>query len=132
MCTGQLIGYVILRKHDLTDTGKIFRLILFDPQDLRCCKTGKSNICRIFRQLVFANLVIQIIHLFLCAAIVPEDCRTDNFIVLIQDHQAMHLSAKADSCNLCCVEAVYKFLDSCDHLIIPIIWILLRPSRIWE
>ena len=110
--SGQAVSQIILRKHDLCDLCKILRLIFLYPQDLWCGKSGKCNVCCVFRKRFFSDLVIQIIGLFCSTSIIPEDCRADDLVFVIQNDQSVHLSTKADSCNLALVTLRSQFFDA--------------------
>ena len=100
MNTRQLIGYVILRQHDFCDPGKILRLLVFHPQQLGRRKSGEGNVGCVSGELFLADHIVQIITFFVGSAVIPQDSGTDHRIILIQDHQSVHLSAEADSRNL--------------------------------
>ena len=110
MCTGQLVSNIILRQHDLFDPCEILRLVFLYPEKLRCRKSGKCDIGCILGQLVLADLIVQVIHLLLCTTVVPEDRRTDHLVILIQNNETMHLTAKADTANLSRINAAKQFL----------------------
>ena len=74
--------------------------MLLHPENLRRGKSCKCNIRRILGYFILSNLMIQIVCFFPGPSVVPEDCRADNFVLFVQSHQTMHLSTKADSCNL--------------------------------
>ena len=100
MYAGQPISNIILRKHDLCDPCKILWLLILYPQKLRCGKAGKGNIRCVFRKLLLSDHIVQVIAFFISTAIVPQKCRSDHLILLVQDHQSVHLSAKTDTCYL--------------------------------
>ena len=104
--TGENVVDVILGKHDLCNPRKVLRLIFLHPKDLGGGKSSKGNIGSQLRQLVLADLVIQIVHLLCGSTVIPENRGTDNVIVFIQHHQTVHLAAAADTGNLCAVKAL--------------------------
>ena len=112
MYTGQTVSQIVFREHNLTDFCKILRLIFFHPQNLRCGKSGKCDIRRIFRQFFFSDHLIQIIGFFCGSPVVPQNRRADHLILLIQNNQTMHLSAKADTCHFRRINLADQFLDS--------------------
>ena len=77
------IVYIIFWQHDLCDLCKILRLIFPNPKNLRRGKTGKGNIGRPGRQLLLADGIIQVVHLFGGSSIVPKDGRTNYLIIFI-------------------------------------------------
>ena len=58
MYPGQFISDIILRKHYLCYSGKIFRLLILHPQNLGCGETGKGYVCCIFRKLILSDYII--------------------------------------------------------------------------
>ena len=132
MYTGKPIGQIILRQHDLLDAREILRLMLLYPQHLRCGKSGKSDICRVPGKLFLSDHIIQIIRLLRGASVIPQNCRTDHLIVLIQNNKSVHLPAKADAGKFALIAALKQFLQSRDRLLIPVLRFLLRPARMRE
>ena len=61
MNTSQTVCYVILGKHDLRDPRKVLRLLISDPENLWAVKPDEGNIGRIFRKLLFADHIVQVI-----------------------------------------------------------------------
>ena len=105
MYPGEDIVDIILGEHDLGDLRKVFRLILLHPEDFGGGKTGKCNVCSQCGKLVLADLVVEVIHLLGGSAVIPEDGRTDDLVIFVQHHQAMHLTAAADTGNAGCVKS---------------------------
>ena len=91
---------------------EVIRLIFFHPENLRCGKACKCNVCGILGEFFFSDYGVQIIGLFCGTAVVPEDRRADDVIVLIQDDKAMHLAAEADAGYLGFVYVFYQLADS--------------------
>ena len=86
-----------LWKHDFCSFCEVIRLIFFHPENLRCGKACKCNVCGILERFFFSDYGVQIIGLFLRYGRRSEDRRADDVIVLIQDDKAMHLAAEADA-----------------------------------
>ena len=112
--------------------GKFVRLILFHPQNLRGSKACKSNVCGVFRQLILADFVIQILCFLLGTSVIPEDSRADHLIIFIQSYKAVHLTSKADSGNFFAVNILCQLLHSLHALSKPVLRILFRPARMRE
>ena len=129
MYTGKPIGQIVLRQHDLLDACEILRLMLLYPQHLRCGKSGKRDICRVLGKLFLSDHIIQIVRLLRGASVIPQNCRADHLIVLIQNDKPVHLPAKADTSKLALIAALEQFLQSGDRLLIPVLRFLLRPAR---
>ena len=123
-CSRKPVRKVIFREHDLTDPSKILRLILLHPEDLWSRKSRKCNICRVFRKFFLSYNIIQIIRLFSCPPVIPEDRRTDHIIVFIQRHKTVHLPAEADPFHLCPVTPGYQFSDPFHALRKPVFRLL--------
>ena len=132
MCTGQLVSNIILRQHDLSDPCEILRFVFLYPEKLRCRKSGKCDIRRILGKLVLADLIVQVIHLLLCTSIIPQDRRADHLVILIQNNQTMHLTAKADTANLGSINSTKQLLQTITYRTPPVLRLLLRPARLRE
>ena len=132
MNAGQLICYVILGKHDLLDLCEVLRLFILNPEDLRCSEAGEGNVCSILAELFLADHVVQVIALLVGSSVIPENCGTDHVVILVQDHKAVHLAAKADACHLGLVRILDELLDADLGLLPPILGLLLRPARMRE
>ena len=105
MHTRQNVVDIILGEHDLCDFGKVLRLVFLHPEDLGSGEACEGNVGRQPGQLVLTDLVIQVIHLLCGSAVIPKNCRTDNLIIFIQHHQAVHLAAAADTGNSIALKA---------------------------
>ena len=132
MYAGELIGNIILGKHDLCNPCEILRFLIFYPQNLGRGKTGKGDIRRVLRELFLSDNVVQIVALLKSPSVIPQKRRTDDLILIIQYHKPMHLPAEADACYLIFIRLRHKLPDSLHGLGIPVLRILLRPPRIRE
>ena len=131
-CAGETVCQVIFWKHDFADFCEVIRLIFFHPENLRCGKACKCNVCGVLGEFFFSDYGVQIIGLFCGTAVVPEDRRADDVIVLIQDDKAMHLAAEADAGYLGFVYVFYQLADSLFALLPPVFRFLLRPAWMRE
>ena len=125
----QFVSNIVLGEHDLFDPCKILGLLILHPEKLGRRKPGKRNVRRILRQLILPDLVVQIIALFRCSSVIPENCGTDYLVLVIQNHKPVHLSAKTDPGNPALVHIRGQLLDARDALLIPVFRLLLRPPR---
>ena len=128
ICTvyaGQTICQIVLRQHNLRDPCKILRLIFLYPQNLRSRKAGKCNVCSIFGKCLFSNHLVQVRGLLCRPAIIPEDRRANHLILVIQNNQSMHLSSKADTCQLALIGICKQLLQPINGHRIPVFRLLL-------
>ena len=132
MYSGEHIRDIVLWQHYLFNTLEILRLILLQPQNLRRCKACKRDISRVLRQLILANLVIEIINLALCASIIPKYRRTNNIIVFIKNNKTVHLTAERDTLNKRFIAAVSQLSHTLLNSSPPILGFLLRPTVLGE
>lgn len=123
---------VILGKHDLCDLRKNFRLILLHPEDLGRGKARKGNVCGQSREFLLANFIIKIINLLGSSAVVPSDRRTDHIVVFIQRNQTVHLTTSAYARHQTCLKACKQFGNALKQRFLPILWVLLAPTRLGE
>ena len=83
-------------------------------------------------QLVYGALLgilTGLFRLFGGSAIIPENGRTDHIVILIQNHQSVHLPAEADTRHPALVPPAGELSDSGHGLLIPVLRLLLRPAR---
>ena len=128
MHSSQNIVDIVLGQHDLRDLPEVLRLILFHPEDLGSCETCKRNISSQRGQFFLANFIIEVVHLFGGSAVIPEDGRTDDVVVFIQHHQAMHLTSAADTGYSICIKAFQQFRHILKERLFPILRVLLAPA----
>ena len=130
--TRQTICQVIFRQHNFNYFLEILRFIFLHPENLRRCKSCKSNIGCIFREFLFSDHSIQILCFLACTAIVPENCRTDYVVIFVQGYQTMHLTAKTNSSYLSSVNILCQFFHTFHALCKPVFRFLLRPAWMRE
>ena len=132
MDTGENVVDIILWKHDFGDSREVLRLIFAHPQQLRRGETGKGNVCRQGGELLLADFIVQVIHLLRGTSVIPENGGADHPVVLVQHHQAVHLTAAADSSHLGGIEVPQKLWDTRQHGSAPVIRVLLAPTWLGE
>ena len=120
---------VILGQHHLFDPGEALRLLLPHPQELRGRKTSKGDVGRPGGEAVCAHRLIQIGDLLCRPAIVPQDGRANDPVLVVQDHQTMHLTADANAGHLAPVKALQKEGNPLPHGPPPVLRVLLAPAR---
>ena len=123
---------VVLRKHDLSDFRKQFRLVILHPEDLRCGKTCKGNVTGQFRKPGFSDFLIQPVGLRLCTSVIPQDSGTQYPVAVIQGNQSVHLSAGPDPGHFAAVKAFRQITDAFLHGPNPVLGFLFRPARVRE
>ena len=111
---------------------KRFRLIFPHPEELWSSKSRKGDICSALAQDFLPDLIIEIFCLGLCAAVIPEDGRTDHFVLIVQNYKAMHLASAADPGDLSGVKAFEQLRDSQLHGFPPVGGVLLAPAGLGE
>ena len=132
MDTGEQIIDIILGQHDLLDLCKQLRLIFLHPKDLGSGEACKGDIAGEPGEIFLAKGVVQVVHLGGGAAVVPKDGGADHLIVLIQHHQAVHLTAAADACHPGGIEALQQLRDAGKHCFLPKLGVLLAPAGLGE
>ena len=128
MNAGEYVVYIIFRKHDLCDPCKVLRFVFPDPENFRCGETGKGDICGHPREFLLAHLIVEIVHLRCGSAVIPKDRRANHIVILIQDHQAVHLTAAADTGNGRAVKPCQQFRNALQDRLAPILRVLLAPA----
>ena len=129
---GQLVVDVVLRQHDLADLCKVLRLGIAHPQQFGGGKAGKCNVRGVLAQVFFANDVVQVFHLLLGAAVIPQNAGADHFVLCIQHHQAVHLAAGTNTGHLRSIKAVQQLRNACTDSVPPVSGVLLAPARMRE
>ena len=128
MDAGQLVVDVILRQHDFFNARKVFRLVVAQPKQLGRGESGKGDVRGVSAQGILADDIIQVVHLFLGAPVIPQDAGTDDGIVGIQHDQPVHLPARADALYLRGIKACQQFGDAAAHRRPPVCRVLLTPA----
>ena len=121
---GQDIVDVVLGQHDLADPVEILLFVFPHPQYFGGGKAGEGDVGRPFGQLPAAHLLVEVVHFLLGAPVVPEDGGTDDPVLVVQDHQAVHLSAGADAPDLGSVKALQKLGDPLQDRLFPVVRVL--------
>ena len=129
---GELVGQVVLWKHDLRNFPKVFRLVFTHPEKLRRGEAREGDVGRQRRKLVLADNVIEVVDLFGRASVVPQNRQTDDVVLRVQRNKAVHLTACADTCYLICIKAVQQLRNAGHDRIPPILGLLLRPAGMRE
>ena len=80
-------------------------LVLAHPKKLGCSKAGKCQIAGQRQQTFLAEMCIEGIGLGAGSAIVPQNCGTNDLIVLIKRNKAVHLTANGQTGHLCTVHS---------------------------
>ena len=98
----QTIPHVVLGQQDLYCPVEILLLVVAQPQNLGRRKAGQSRIRDHPDQLLSSARQFFDLNTFCCSAlIVPQQRRTNDTARLVQKHAAVHLSAQANSTNVC-------------------------------
>ena len=106
--------------------------MLLHPQDLRRGEAREGDIRRQRGELFPADCIVEIVDRFICAAVVPQNRRTDDIILRVERDKAVHLPAGADACDLRCVKALQKLRHAGHDRAPPVLGPLLRPARLRE
>ena len=128
MLAGKQVVDVVLGQHNLADPGKVLRFILAQPKDLRRGEAGKGDVGRQGGQALLADDVVEIVDLLGSAAVVPENGGADYPILAVQNDQAVHLAAAADTGYLLGVKSLQQRGDPLKHCLFPIFGRLLAPA----
>ena len=102
-CVGDIRGAVagehqpdvVLGQQDAPQTGVRHRLFVAEPQDLRGLKAGQRRVPSDLDQPLPPHLGRDVLALPLRALVVPEQRRTDDVVVLVEEDGAVHLACKA-------------------------------------
>ena len=128
MYAGEAVIDVILGQHDFADTRKQLRLVFPHPQQLGRGKARKGNVGGAFAQRFLADRPVQILHLLLGAAIVPENGGANHLVMLVQHHKAVHLAACGDARHLRGVKAPQQLRHTGQDRPQPVVRVLLAPA----
>ena len=132
MDAGEAIVDVVLGQHDLADAGEVFRLVFAHPQELGRGEAREGDVGGVFGDLLFADLLVEIGHLFFGAPVVPQDGGADDLILVVQHHQAVHLAAAADARHAAGVIACQQGVDALGAGPPPFGGLLLAPAGLRE
>ena len=132
MDAGELIVDEILGQHDPADAPEILRLVLLHPQELGGGEPGEGNVSGELGQLFLADHIVEVVHLLVGAAVVPEDRGADHPVVLVQNDQAVHLAAAAHTGYLADINIPGQLLQAVLHRRPPVLGVLLGPAGMRE
>ena len=125
---GQPVAHIILHGQNFPDFPKLFRLISFQPYQLRQSPQRSRRIAR--DSFDFSAAVFFQFSGFLYSPLVrPVNCRPDNLILLIQEDGCMRGPIQGQRSNLGSVDArlFQKTADICQKRLQGILRILFRP-----
>ena len=132
MNTGKPVVDVILWEHNPGNPAEVLRLVLLHPQDLRSSESGKGYVRRKGGKFLFAYDRVEVFDFFRCSPVIPENRRSDDIIVPVQDNKAVHLPGNSYSRNRRGVKTHQQFRDAFLTGLPPQQRILLRPARMRE
>mgnify|MGYP001069983209 CR=1 FL=1 len=81
------------------------------------------------RKLILSYYIVKVIALLCRSSVIPEYSRSYYFILIVQNYQTVHLPSEAYSRHLIFVSLGDKLLYALYRIVIPVLRILLRPSR---
>ena len=108
---------VVVRQQDGLRLGKIVRLVLLEPQDLGDGVAGQDGVaCEVDAARLATELVRDLLALRLRAGVAPELGRAHGFVVRIEHHDAVLLTANADAFDE--LRLVAQLLHALGHALI--------------
>ncbi len=128
----QHVAEVVLRQHDLSDPAEALRLMLLQPEQLGGGEAREGNVGGAGGKFIFTDGLIQVVGFRLGAAVVPENGRADHLILIVQDHQTVHLAAEAEPLDLLLRDTRTEPGDAPPKGGEPVLRILLGPARLRE
>ncbi len=128
----QQVVDVVLGQHHVGDVGVVLGLVVAHPQDLGRGEAGVGNVTGPLHELLDADLFVEVAHLLGGATVVPQNGGTNDLVIYVQGHQAVHLAGNANARDLRSVLAGEKGRDAAAHGLPPVGGALLAPARTRE
>ena len=127
---GQHEADIILGQQDVAALGVHIGLVVTHPQDLGQGEAGQGGVGGDGDQLFLADLLVDFVAFLGGTLVAPDDGGTQDFVVLIQHDQAMHLTGNAQGHHIVLVHAgLHQHgLDGLDSSVPPVLGVLLRPA----
>src|SRR5215813_7505246 len=116
----------------MTEPAPVSRFALPHPQQFGQGKVGEWWIAGQINQLICPKQIAEFVALLLGSLIAPDDRRSDNLIICVEQDCTMHLSREPDTGNGIFVETgINEHLPHCNSAgSPPILRRLLRPTRL--
>ena len=127
---GQHEADIVLGQQDVAALGVHIRLVIAHPQDLRKGEAGQGGIGGDGDQLFLADLLVDLVALLGGTLVAPDDGGTQDFVVLIQHDQAVHLAGNAQGDHVILAHAGLgqHRLNGGHSSVPPILGFLLSPA----
>ena len=132
MDAGEPVDHIVLGQHDFMNFRKVFRLMVAHPQELGRGKAREGDIPRQRQELLLTEVLVHGPGLLAGPAVVPENGRTNDLVLLVQHHQAVHLTAHRQALDLGRVRAVHQLGNTGLGSGPPVCRVLLRPAGLRE
>src|SRR4051812_12329120 len=134
MLAGESKTNIVFRQQHPAEPFPYLRLVVTYPKQFCQCEISERWIAGKLDNFVFTNFRVEPVALRLRTLVTPDQCRTQDLIVLIQQNRAVHLPGKPDRGNVRSVKS--RGRDRLAHSRpsgpIPILWILLCPASFWR
>ena len=92
--------HVVFRQKHTPETLPDFRFVVAHPKQFGQCEIGQRRIASQLNYFSFANFRIEPVALRLCALVAPNQGRTQDLIVRIQQNRTVHLPGQAHRGNV--------------------------------
>ena len=125
---------IIFRQQHPAESLPDFRFVVPHPQQFGQREIGESGIAGELDNFPFANVCIEPVALRLRTLVTPDQRRTQNLIVLVQQNRAMHLPGKPDCGNFGSVNSGgrNRLAHRRPGRTMPVVRILLCPASFWR
>ncbi len=92
----ELQSHEILRQENMANAAVKLRLVIAYPEQFGQSEAGQNRVSRGTQNVFRAKYFIDLIHLLLAALIAPDQSRTDDLALLVEQDQAVHLTAESN------------------------------------
>ena len=121
---------VVLRQQHVFALFVVFRLMVPHPHQLA---QGESRQCGVGGdpdQVIISDLGCDLFAFLGSPLVAPDNGRTDDFVLLVQHDQSMHLAADAQGNDIVLADAalLQHGMNRADRGVVPVLGILFRPA----
>ena len=129
--TGEAEPDIVLRQQDLPGPLVCRRLVVAHPQQLGGGEARQHRVGGLFEDHLGPGGVVDPIHLSLAALVAPDQRRSDDMVIGVEQHQPVHLAREADGGDI--VRGDIRLAEHFANCLLgglpPVLRTLLSPQR---